>query len=66
MNIDFDLKYPMAKKFNERWSAYGENIIYLLQSKVSCVVASKNLEKIGSLNEGKYKTKYILQSQSSF
>ncbi|XP_065356338.1 uncharacterized protein LOC135950732 [Calliphora vicina] len=51
INIDFELKFPIAKKFNERWSNYGEKVIYLLQTKITCSAISKKMQQINSLNE---------------
>ncbi|XP_037824735.1 uncharacterized protein LOC119612917 [Lucilia sericata] len=51
INIDFELKFPFAKQFSERWLCYKDKVIYLLQSKISNLTISKKMQQIHTFNE---------------
>ncbi|KNC27225.1 hypothetical protein FF38_05810, partial [Lucilia cuprina] len=51
INIDFEMKFPFAKQFSERWSSYRDKVIYLLQSKISNPAISKKMQQIHVFNE---------------
>ncbi|XP_037809229.1 uncharacterized protein LOC119601998, partial [Lucilia sericata] len=51
INIDFELKFPFAKQFSERWLCYKDKVIYLLQSKISNLIFKKKMQQIHTFNE---------------
>ncbi|KNC32281.1 hypothetical protein FF38_12920 [Lucilia cuprina] len=51
INIDFELKFPFAKQFSERWLCYKDKVIYFLQSRISNLTISKKMQQIHTFNE---------------
>lgn len=52
IDIDFSLKFPMAKNIHERWSQYSNKVLTVLKTKICNVQISKMLHEIKSKSEG--------------
>ncbi|KAI8130050.1 hypothetical protein CVS40_0842 [Lucilia cuprina] len=71
IDIDFVLKYPVAKNFEERWPYCAEDLLFILKTRISCSLISKKLLQTERIDEdengAKYKKKFtIADSQESF
>ncbi|KNC31058.1 hypothetical protein FF38_00565 [Lucilia cuprina] len=51
IDIDFALKFPMAKNLHERWPKFSEQILCVLKTKISSAYISKKLADIESKND---------------
>ncbi|KNC28789.1 hypothetical protein FF38_09955, partial [Lucilia cuprina] len=51
IDIDFVLKYPVAKNFEERWSYFAEELLLILKTRISCSLISKKLLQTERIDE---------------
>ncbi|XP_046810816.1 uncharacterized protein LOC111687876 [Lucilia cuprina] len=51
IDIDFVLKYPVAKNFEERWPYFAEDLLFILKTRISCSLISKKLLQTERIDE---------------
>ncbi|KNC21407.1 hypothetical protein FF38_12548 [Lucilia cuprina] len=51
IDIDFVLKYPVAKNFEECWPYCAEDLLFILKTRISCSLISKKLLQTERIDE---------------